>query len=78
MLPSPPIKLCLFLAIHRLKGLVLDYKNPKLLSSLGGILHDSHFIHVDIEADFYVFRPEIGSPLSGNGLKIFNINNNKL
>ncbi|KAK0166071.1 hypothetical protein PV328_004521 [Microctonus aethiopoides] len=48
-----------------LKGLLLSYKNPKLLSSLGSILYDSHFIHVDIEADFYIFKPEVGSVLSG-------------
>ncbi|KAK0175321.1 hypothetical protein PV327_009078 [Microctonus hyperodae] len=48
-----------------LKGLLLSYKNPKLLSSLGSILYDNHYIHVDIEADFYVFKPEIGSVLSG-------------
>ncbi|KAK0080093.1 hypothetical protein PV325_000445 [Microctonus aethiopoides] len=48
-----------------LKGLLLSYKNPKLLSSLGSILYDSHSIHVNIEADFYVFKPEIGSVLSG-------------
>ncbi|XP_043286033.1 DNA ligase 1 [Venturia canescens] len=50
---------------HDLQGLVLAYRHNKLLDSLAGILHDSHFIHVNIEADFYVFKPEIGCTLKG-------------
>ncbi|KAG7189494.1 hypothetical protein KM043_017188 [Ampulex compressa] len=48
-----------------LKGLILAYKNPKLLTNLGEIVYDACFIHVDIEADFYVFRPEVGCTLKG-------------
>ncbi|XP_034943484.1 DNA-directed RNA polymerase I subunit RPA43 [Chelonus insularis] len=47
------------------KGLLLAYKNPKLISQLGTILYDSHFIHVDIEADFYVFQPQEQCVLTG-------------
>ncbi|KAK2586587.1 hypothetical protein KPH14_011465 [Odynerus spinipes] len=48
-----------------LQGFLLAYKNPKLLTALGDIFYDSCFIHVDIEADFYVFRPEVGQILKG-------------
>ncbi|XP_043263380.1 DNA-directed RNA polymerase I subunit RPA43-like [Colletes gigas] len=48
-----------------LKGFLLAYKNPKLLTSLGEIFYDTCFIHVDIEADFYIFRPKVGCSLKG-------------
>ncbi|KZC05016.1 PREDICTED: DNA-directed RNA polymerase I subunit RPA43 [Dufourea novaeangliae] len=48
-----------------LKGFLLAYKNPKLLTPLGEIFYDTCFIHVDIEAEFYVFRPEVGCLLKG-------------
>ncbi|XP_018369310.1 PREDICTED: DNA-directed RNA polymerase I subunit RPA43 isoform X3 [Trachymyrmex cornetzi] len=50
---------------RELKGFVLAFKNPKLLSNLGELFYDSPFIHVDIEADFYLFRPKAGSFLKG-------------
>ncbi|XP_036144099.1 DNA-directed RNA polymerase I subunit RPA43-like isoform X2 [Monomorium pharaonis] len=48
-----------------LKGFVLAFRNPKLLSNLGEILYDSPFIHIDVEADFYLFCPTIGTFLKG-------------
>ncbi|CAK9833321.1 DNA-directed RNA polymerase I subunit RPA43 [Anthophora retusa] len=48
-----------------LKGFLLAYKNPKLLTPLGEIFYDTYFIHVDIEAEFYVFRPKVGCTLKG-------------
>ncbi|KAL6429312.1 hypothetical protein ACFW04_008192 [Cataglyphis niger] len=48
-----------------LKGFMLAFKHPKLLNNFGELLYDSPFIHVDIEADFYLFRPMIGSFLKG-------------
>ncbi|XP_066600321.1 transcriptional regulator ATRX homolog [Prorops nasuta] len=48
-----------------LKGFLLAYQNPKLLTTLGEIVYDSCFIHVDIEADFYIFRPKVGAKLKG-------------
>ncbi|XP_018316882.1 uncharacterized protein [Mycetomoellerius zeteki] len=50
---------------RELKGFVLAFRNPKLLSNLGELLYDSPFIHVDIEADFYLFHPTVGSFLKG-------------
>lgn len=55
----------------RLKGFVLAFRNPKLLSNLGEMLYDSPFIHIDIEADFYLFRPTVGSFLKGKVNYIF-------
>ncbi|KYQ59286.1 DNA-directed RNA polymerase I subunit RPA43 [Trachymyrmex zeteki] len=51
--------------LRSLKGFVLAFRNPKLLSNLGELLYDSPFIHVDIEADFYLFHPTVGSFLKG-------------
>ncbi|EZA50082.1 DNA-directed RNA polymerase I subunit RPA43 [Ooceraea biroi] len=48
-----------------LEGFVLDFKKPKLLSNLGHTFYDSPFIHVDVEADFYLFRPTVGCILKG-------------
>ncbi|XP_072763926.1 uncharacterized protein Polr1f [Anoplolepis gracilipes] len=48
-----------------LHGFMLTFKNPKLLRNFGELFYDSPFIHVDIEADFYLFRPTVGSFLKG-------------
>lgn len=50
---------------RHLNGILLGYDNVKLLSSDGLICDDSCFVHTDIEADFYVFKPEIDSTLQG-------------
>lgn len=46
-------------------GIVLDYKNVKILNDRGLIKHDSADIQLDIEADFHAFRPEVGVKLRG-------------
>ncbi|XP_043504502.1 DNA-directed RNA polymerase I subunit RPA43 [Polistes fuscatus] len=48
-----------------LQGFLLAYKNPKLLTTYGDLFYDSYYIHVNIEADFYVFRPQVGNLLKG-------------
>ncbi|XP_015598329.1 titin homolog isoform X2 [Cephus cinctus] len=48
-----------------LKGILLSYQNPKLLNCLGDIFYDTCYVHVDIEADFYVFRPDVPCNLRG-------------
>ncbi|CAG9838505.1 unnamed protein product [Diabrotica balteata] len=46
-------------------GILLGYKNIKLLKE-GGVIHDdSCYIHFDIRADFYIFKPEIGKIMEG-------------
>ncbi|XP_012267256.2 DNA-directed RNA polymerase I subunit RPA43 [Athalia rosae] len=49
----------------KLNGIIIAYKNPKLLSRMGSILHDTCYIHIDVEVDFYVFRPNVGDSLKG-------------
>ncbi|XP_057334029.1 probable serine/threonine-protein kinase kinX [Microplitis mediator] len=46
-------------------GLLIAYKNPKLLCPLGFINYDNYFIHMNVQADFYIFRPAVGSVLTG-------------
>ncbi|XP_012218211.1 DNA-directed RNA polymerase I subunit RPA43 [Linepithema humile] len=47
-----------------LKGFLLAFKNPGLLA-INEVFYDSPFIHIDVEADFYLFRPTVGSFLKG-------------
>lgn len=46
-------------------GILLGYKNVKILTPQGGLVTDSCYIHLDIEADFYIFKPEVGATLTG-------------
>ncbi|VEN57235.1 unnamed protein product [Callosobruchus maculatus] len=48
-----------------LDGILLGFEKTKLLSKEGYIHDDSCYIHLDIEADFYVFTPEIGKEMKG-------------
>ncbi|XP_050509716.1 DNA-directed RNA polymerase I subunit RPA43 [Diabrotica virgifera virgifera] len=46
-------------------GILLGYKNIKLLKDGGVIQDDSYYIHFDLQADFYIFKPEIGKIMEG-------------
>ncbi|XP_018801986.1 PREDICTED: DNA-directed RNA polymerase I subunit RPA43 [Bactrocera latifrons] len=48
-----------------LEGIVLDIKNIKVLSKLAALRADDPRIHVDVNADCYVFCPIAGAILSG-------------
>ncbi|CAM9328849.1 unnamed protein product [Lampetra fluviatilis] len=48
-----------------LKGVPLAYDNMKLLSGLGDLIDDQGYIHMDVQADFVVFRPNPGDILKG-------------
>ncbi|CAG9821775.1 unnamed protein product [Phaedon cochleariae] len=48
-----------------LDGILLGYEDIKLLSNGGFIQTDSCYIHIDIEAHFFVFRPKIGEEMKG-------------
>jgi len=48
-----------------LHGILLGYRNPKLMASTGSVLYDQPHIHVDVTADFYMFTPAKGSILCG-------------
>jgi len=49
----------------KLGGILLGYHDIKLLSSTGAVSNDSFFIHTDVAAAFYLFKPEIGKILTG-------------
>ncbi|XP_030382500.1 DNA-directed RNA polymerase I subunit RPA43-like [Scaptodrosophila lebanonensis] len=49
----------------KLNGIVLGIKNIKLLGNSAALRADDPAIHLLINADFYVFRPEAGAVLSG-------------
>ncbi|XP_023015244.1 RNA polymerase I subunit F [Leptinotarsa decemlineata] len=48
-----------------LNGILLGYRNIKLLGG-GGMFHDDTcYTHCDVEADFFVFKPEIDEEMKG-------------
>ncbi|XP_053957999.1 DNA-directed RNA polymerase I subunit RPA43 [Anastrepha ludens] len=49
----------------RLEGIVLDIKNIKVLGMAAALRSDDPSMHVDVNADCYVFRPVAGAILSG-------------
>ncbi|XP_055639103.1 FACT complex subunit SSRP1-A [Toxorhynchites rutilus septentrionalis] len=50
---------------RRVDGVILAFKNTKVLSPLAAIRPNSSRLHVKIRADFYVFRPTNGSVIGG-------------
>nr|CAI5823814.1 unnamed protein product [Callosobruchus analis] len=48
-----------------LDGILLGFEKTELLTKEAYIHDDSCYIHLDIEADFYVFKPEIGKEMKG-------------
>ena len=48
-----------------LKGVLMGYEKIRLKRKTGNIPNDNPFIHVDIQADFYLFTPKPGSELRG-------------
>ncbi|KAF5278308.1 hypothetical protein FQR65_LT03577 [Abscondita terminalis] len=48
----------------KLNGILLGFENIKLLSQ-GTIVDDSFFVHIDVSANFFLFKPEIGKVLIG-------------
>lgn len=55
----------------RLKGIVLDFRNTKVLGSQTGIRQDSAFSVINVETNFYVFSPRQGAVVTGD-LKYIN------
>lgn len=49
----------------KLCGILLGYQNIQVLSSAGAINFDSCFIHFNIQAEFYIFKLDIGQILTG-------------
>lgn len=44
----------------------MTYKNPKLISNLTEVRFDSPFVHIDVDTEFYLFRPLVGSYVKGD------------
>jgi len=48
-----------------LKGILMGYNKIKLKKRDGSISNDQPFIHIDVQADFYIFNPRKGVTLRG-------------
>ena len=44
-----------------LSGILLGYKSIKLKKSTGEVIDDYPHVHVDVQAIFYVFKPDISA-----------------
>lgn len=49
----------------KLNGVVLDYRNTKIMSSQSAIRQDSPFSLINVETNFYVFSPRKGAIVTG-------------
>lgn len=50
---------------NSLDGIILSYKNVKILDDLCAIRQDSSEIYSDVQADLFVFQPRVGATLHG-------------
>lgn len=50
----------------RLDGILLSYRHLRVLSKSASVAAETSGVVLEIQADFYVFRPEIGGVLQGN------------
>ena len=48
-----------------LGAILLGWDSLKLSSSTASLLSDTHFVHVDVVGQFYLFTPQVGTVLSG-------------
>ncbi|XP_043245922.1 DNA-directed RNA polymerase I subunit RPA43-like [Amphibalanus amphitrite] len=55
--------------VPQLNGIMVGYENLAMLGSKGHMIPGYHHIHINIRADFYVFKPVIGGTLTGTVLK---------
>ncbi|KAG6447121.1 hypothetical protein O3G_MSEX004768 [Manduca sexta] len=46
-------------------GILLSYKNLRLLQNIGTIRNDNADIHFQVQADYFIFQPYIGATLTG-------------
>lgn len=49
----------------KLNGIVLDYRNTKIMGNQSGIRQDSPFSAINVESNFYVFSPQKGAIVTG-------------
>ncbi len=50
---------------NQLGGVVLSYSRPQVLQRCGAILDEQPYIHIDVKYTVCLFKPELGSLLSG-------------
>jgi hypothetical protein len=43
----------------------MGFKNVRVLTDRATLINDDPFLHLDIEADFYIFTPNVGCVLIG-------------
>ncbi|XP_022834451.1 DNA-directed RNA polymerase I subunit RPA43 [Spodoptera litura] len=46
-------------------GILLSYKNLRVLQNVGTIRNDNADIHFQVQADYFIFRPFVGATLTG-------------
>ncbi|CAB3224170.1 unnamed protein product [Arctia plantaginis] len=46
-------------------GILLSYKNLRILQNVGAIRNDNSDIHFQVQADYFIFRPHVGATLTG-------------
>ncbi|XP_075973052.1 RNA polymerase I subunit F [Anticarsia gemmatalis] len=46
-------------------GILLSYKNLRILQNVGTIRNDNADIHFQVQADYFIFRPHVGATLTG-------------
>ncbi|KOB73896.1 RPA43 protein [Operophtera brumata] len=46
-------------------GIILSYKNLRILQNIGTIRKDNSDISFQVQADYFIFRPFVGATLSG-------------
>ncbi|KAJ8728133.1 hypothetical protein PYW08_016518 [Mythimna loreyi] len=46
-------------------GILLSYKNLRILQNVGTIRNDNADIHFQVQADYFIFRPFVGATLTG-------------
>lgn len=50
---------------QKLKGIILDVRNIKLIGNAGAMRFDDPMIHLNLKADCYYFHPTVGSVVKG-------------
>jgi hypothetical protein len=50
---------------YSFNGFILGYKNVNIITDRATIINDDCYMHLDIEAEFYIFTPEVGCTLFG-------------
>ncbi|XP_052740245.1 DNA-directed RNA polymerase I subunit RPA43 [Bicyclus anynana] len=46
-------------------GILLSYKNLRVLQNVGEIRNDRADVHFQVQADYFIFRPHVGATLKG-------------